>query len=197
MTAALGYAKGPVSLQGSGSYSWDSVSQSSMFGMPDYNMYRVGPRTTISGSGSYAFNEMWSVYTNGFWTHTDKNDVLDPTGIFLIPEMGNSNSNLYRVNGGVNYRFANGLTVGPVASYLYRDHDGYDPTTFSFVPAKTRYAVGGVANYNVTNKININGRLERVWIRENVNPGPPAFFPIVPFMSGDAWVAVAGATVNF
>jgi hypothetical protein len=197
VTAALGYAKGPLSLQGSGSHSWDQVSQSSMFGMTDYNMYRVGPRTTISGSGSYAFNEMWSVYSNGFWTHTDKNDVLGPTGMFLIPEMGNSNSNLYRVNGGVNYRFANGLTVGPTASYLYRDHDGYDPTTFSFVPAKTRYAVGGVANYNVTNKININGRLERVWIREDVNPGPPAFFPVVPSMSGDAWVAAAGATVNF
>jgi hypothetical protein len=197
VTAALGYAQGPLSLQGSGSYSWDSVSQSSIFGMQDYNRYQVGPRATISGSGSYAFDAMWSVYANGFWTHTEKNNVLDMTGLLLIPEMSDSNSNLYRVNAGVNYRFANGLTVGPTASYLYRDVNGYDPTTFSFVPAKTRYAVGGVANYNVTNKININGKLERVWIRENVNPGPPAFFPIVPFMSGDAWAAVAGVTANF
>lgn len=197
VTAALGYSHGPLSLQGSGSYAWDKVSQSSMFGMQDYNMYQVGPRSTISGSASYAFDAMWSIYSNGFWTHTDKNDVLNPLGIALIPEMSDSNSNLYRINGGLNYRFANGLTVGPTASYLYRDHNGYDPNTFSFVPAKTRYAVGGVANYNITNKININGRLERVWIRENEVPGPgfpPAFFP---FMSGDAWVAAAGATVNF
>jgi predicted porin len=197
VTAALGYAQGPLSLQGSGSYSVDQASQSSMFGMPDFNRYRVGPRTTISGSASYAFNPMWSVYGNGFWTHTDKNDVLDPTGLFLMPEAGNSNSNLFRINTGLNYMFGNVLTVGPIASYLYRDHDGYDPTTFSFVPAKSRWAVGGVANYNVTNKININGRLERVWIRENVNPGPVPLMPIVPFMSGDAWVAAAGATVNF
>jgi hypothetical protein len=197
VTAALGYAQGPLSLQGSGSYSWDSVSQSSIFGMQDYNRYQVGPRATISGSGSYAFDAMWSVYANGFWTHTEKNNVLDMTGLLLIPEMSDSNSNLYRVNAGVNYRFANGLTVGPTASYLYRDVNGYDPTTFSFVPAKTRYAVGGVANYNVTNKINVNAKLERVWIRENVNPGPPAFFPIVPFMSGDAWAAAAGVTANF
>jgi hypothetical protein len=97
----------------------------------------------------------------------------------------------------VNHKFANGVTVGPIASFLFRDANGYDPTTFSFVPAKTRYAVGGTASYSVTNKININGKLERVWIRENMNPGPPAFAPIVPFMSGDAWAAVAGATVNF
>jgi hypothetical protein len=198
VTAALGYAKGPLSLQGSGSYSWDQISQSSQFGLPDFNQYKVGPRTTISGSASYAFNQMWSIYSNGFWTHTEKNDVLNPAGLALIPEMFDSNSNLYRVNAGVNYRFANGLTVGPTASYLYRDHNGYDATTFSFVPAKTRYAVGGVANYNVTNKININGKLERVWIRENQNPGPtPLIMPIVPFMSGDAWVVAGGATVNF
>jgi hypothetical protein len=104
---------------------------------------------------------------------------------------------VYRVNAGLNYRFANGFTVGPTAGYLYRDHDGYDAATFSFVPAKTRWAAGGVANYNVTNKININGRVERVWIRENETPGPPAFAPFVPFMSGDAWVVAGGATVNF
>lgn len=196
-TAALGYAQGALSLQGSASYSSDQISQSSAFGLQDYNRYRVGPRTTISGSGSYAFDAMWSVYANAFWTHTEKNDVLNPLGVALIPEAFNSNSNLYRVNAGLNYRFANGLTVGPVASYLYRDHNGYNPTTFSFVPAKTRYAVGGAANYNVTNKININGKLERVWIREDMVPGPgfpPALFP---FMSGDAWVVAGGATVNF
>lgn len=197
VTAALGYSNGKLSLQGSGSHSWDDYSQSSMFGMQDYNKYRVGPRTTISGSGSYAFDAMWSAYANGFWTHTEKNQVLDFTGLNLIDERFNSNSNLYRVNVGVNYRFANGLTVGPIASYLYRDHNGWDPNTFSFVPAKTRYAFGGTANYNVTNKININGRLERVWIHEDLVPGPgfpPALFPI---MNGDAWVAAGGATVNF
>jgi hypothetical protein len=197
VTAALGYAQGPLSLQGSASYSYDQISQSSMFGLQDYNLYRVGPRTTISGSSSYAFNELWSVFANGFWTHTEKNDVLDVSGLALMTEPFNSNSNLYRVNTGLNYRFANGLTVGPIASYLFRDHDGYDPTTFSFVPAKSRYAVGGAANYNVTNKINVNGRVERVWIRENENPGPPPFVPVVPFLSGDAWVVAGGATVNF
>jgi hypothetical protein len=197
VTAALGYSQGALSLQGSGSYSVDQVSQSSQFGQQDYNLYRVGPRTTISGSASYAFNEMWSVYANGFWTHTEKNNVMDFTGLALLTEPFNSNSNLYRINSGLNYRFANGLTVGPIASYMYRDHDGYDSATFSFVSAKTRYAVGAIANYNVTNKININGRLERIWIRENENPGPPPFVPVVPFLSGDAWAAVGGATVNF
>lgn len=197
VTAALGYAQGALSLQGSGSYSWDSVSQSSAFGLQDYNRYRVGPRATVSGSASYAFDAMWSVYANAFWTHTEKNDTLDAFGVALVPEAFDSNSNLYRINAGLNYRFASGLTVGPVASYLLRDHNGYDPTTFTYVPAKTRYSVGGAASYNVTNKININGKLERVWIREDSVPGPGFPPALVPFMSGDAWVAVGGATVNF
>jgi hypothetical protein len=86
VTVALGYSQGPLSLQGSASHSWDQVSQSSQFGMQDFNRYRVGPRTTISGSGSYAFDAMWSVYANGFWTHTEKNDVLDMNGLALINE---------------------------------------------------------------------------------------------------------------
>ncbi len=197
VTAALGYSKGPLSLQGSGSYSWDGISQSGQFGMLDYGKYRVGPRTTISGSASYAFDQVWSIYSNGSWSHTEKNEIPDPSGLALIQEGFNSNSNLYQVHAGLNYRFANGFTLGPTAGYLYRDHDGYDAATFSFVPAKTRWAAGGSANYNVANKININGRVERVWIRESENPGPPAFAPLVPFMSGDAWVVAGGATVNF
>jgi hypothetical protein len=192
VTAALGYSEGPLSLQGSGSYSWDQAS-----GTNGLDQYRVGPRTTISGSANYTFDPMWSVYANGFWTHTEKNDVQNAFGTALISESFDSNSNLFRINSGLNYRFANGFTVGPVASYLFRDHNGYDATTFSFVPAKTRWSVGAAANYNVTNKINVNFKLEHVWIHEDEFTGPPAFAPVVPFMNGDAWVGLAGATVNF
>jgi hypothetical protein len=194
VNATLGYAVGAFSAQGSGSYAWSTVSQTNGF-----DQYRSGPRVTVSGNASYAFNAFWSVYTNGFWTHTSNNDVR-AGGLVLIQEMLDSNSNLYRVNTGLNYRFTNGVTVGPTASYLYRDRNGYDPIAFQFVPAKTRYAVGGAASYNVTNKISINGKLERIWIRENENLGPPPatiFFPTVPFLSGDGWAVAAGATVTF
>ena len=197
VTAALGFGRGPFSAQASGSYAMGRVSQSNEFGQFNYNRYQVGPRTTISGNASYAFNEMWSVSANGFWTHSERNQVLDITQLFLIPELFNSNSNLYRIDTGLSYRFGNGVTAGPIAGYLYRDRNGFDPVTFGFVPAKTRWSAGGVVNYNVTNKININAKLERVWLRENENPGPPPFTPLVPFLSGDAWVLAGGATVNF
>lgn len=197
VTAGLGFGRGAFTAQASGSVAWTEVSQTNEFGQLNYSRYQVGPRSTISGNVGYAFSETWSLSVNGFWTHTEHNQVLDATRLFLIPELSNSNSNLYRVDTGLSYRFGNGVTAGPVASYLYRDRNGFDPITFGFVPAKTRWAVGGVANYNVTNKININGRLERVWIRENENPGPPPVQPLVPLLSGDAWVVAAGATVNF
>ncbi len=174
VTAALGFGRGPFSAQLSGSQSWDQELQTNEFGQFNFGRYQVGPRTTISGNVGYAFNEMVSIYANGFWTHTQANRVLEITQMFLIPELFNSNSNLYRINTGLNYRFANGVTAGPIGSYLYRDVNGWDPISGAFVPAKTRWAVGGVASYNVTNKISINGKLERVWIRENENLGTAA-----------------------
>jgi hypothetical protein len=82
-------------------------------------------------------------------------------------------------------------------SYLHRNTNWIDPLTFGFVPAKTRWSAGAVANYTVSNSINVNGRVEHVWIRENENPGPPAFAPIMPAQSGDGWVFALGATVAF
>jgi hypothetical protein len=54
-------------------------------------------------------------------------------GAFLAQQLFNSNSNLFRINTGLNYRFANGLTVGPTASYLYRDHNGYAAVEFAMI----------------------------------------------------------------
>ena len=91
----------------------------------------------------------------------------------------------------------NGLSVGPVASYMYRNHNSYDPVTFSFSPAKTRWSLGAQASYTVTNAVNIRARVERVWIHENEFPGPAVPGPFIPVLSGEAWQLAVGGTVFF
>lgn len=192
VTAALGYSQGPLALQGSASYSWDGVSE--VIG-PGANQYRVGPRTTISGSASYAWNDQWSSNANAFWVHTEKNEVL-ALGV-LVPEGFDTNNDLFRINTGLTYRMANGVSTGPIAGFLYRNRNSWNPATLTFVPAKTRWSAGGMAAYNVTNKISINSRVEKVWINESEFPGPGAPPSLAPAMSGDAWQLAFGATVNF
>ena len=58
----------------------------------------------------------------------------------------NSNSNVYRV--GLQHLFPiDQFQIGPVASFLYRDHNGYNSTTLQFVPQKTRWTAGMLAQY--------------------------------------------------
>jgi hypothetical protein len=197
VTFALGYGQGPLSLQGSISEAWNQVSQVNEFGQSNFQRYRAGARTTVSGSFGYQFNPQWGVNANGYWNHSEPNDVLDAAGVALIPQASNGNSDIFRINTGLTYLTSLGVLVGPTASYMFRNHNAFDPQTFQFVPAKTRWAVGGIASYNVTNAVSLNGRIEHVWIHEDVLPGPPAFAPFVVDQSGEAWAFSLGGTINF
>ena len=197
VSAALGYVSGPLFASASASYSWSGVSKVNEVGMPGFNEYQSGPRWMVSGNLSYAWTDHWTTSLNAFWVHSGKNDVLDATRTFLIPETFNANSDVFRIGGDVTYKMENGLSLGPVASYMHRNHNSYDPVTFSFSPAKTRWSLGAQASYTVTNAVNIRARVERVWIHENEFPGPAVPGPFIPVLSGEAWQLAVGGTVFF
>ena len=118
------------------------------------------------------------------------------TGTVLIPEALNSNSNLVRLNTGVRYAFDNGLAVGPIASFLYRDTNSWDPTSLNFVPAKTRWSVGATGGYTVNTKLALNARVEHIWTHEDVHPDTPGFPGSgIPDMTGQSWMVSAGLTL--
>lgn len=190
VTVALAYGEGPFSANGSVAYSWDT--QSTVDGVAQY---RAGSHVLFSGALGYAFDSNWSATLDGYLLHTNRNDVPDITGTVLIPEAFNSNSNLVRLNAGLKYAFENGITVGPIASFLYRDSNAWNPTTLNFVPAKTRWSVGATGGYTVNKKLTLNARLEHIWTRENIHPDLPAFPGSgVPDMTGRSWMISAGLT---
>ena len=192
VSASLGYFKGAFFALGSASYSWDGVSQVDEFGDANYVQYRSGPRFMLSASAAYSWTDQWSSDVSAFWVHSQKNDVLNNAKTALIPETANSNSDVFQIGTGLTYKMANGISAGPVASYLYRNKNKVNPATYGYVPAKTCWSAGGKVAYNVTNKINLNARIERVWICEGVNSGSS-----VPTLSGRAWQMTLGGTATF
>jgi hypothetical protein len=197
VTFALGYSQGALSLQGSISEAWNGESKVNELGMNNFQRYRAGQRTTVIGSATYAWNEQWTSSLNGFWTHSNRNAQLDATGLVLVPEQFNQNSDLFKIANDLTYRWSDALSLGPTASYLRRLHNSYDPQTGSFIPAKTRWSAGATANYKISDMLSLNGRVEKIWIHEDVLPGPPPGVPMVPAMSGDGWAFVLGGTATF
>ena len=185
ITASLGYASGPAALQGSVSYSRDTASE-----FNGITLYRSGQRLMVTGAGSYAWTDQWRSSLNAFFTRSDRNDVSGFAGV-LTPEAFNSNSSVFRISGDTTYLFSNGVSVGPTASYLYRDRNSYDPFTFTYVSAKSRVSAGALGSYGVGN-LSINGRVERIWTRENESPGAG-----LPIITANGWFASLGGTFRF
>ena len=125
----------------------------------------------------------------------------------LLREPLNTNSNLYR--GGIQHLVAfDRFAVGPTASFLHRDRNGYDSTTLQFVPAKDRWAAGAIARYAATDTVTLNARIEGVWTHENARPAPgDMLFSVlangfvaassVPVVSSRGLQIAVGANIKF
>jgi hypothetical protein len=99
------------------------------------------------------------------------------------------------------------LQIGPTGSVLYRDRNGYNSATLQFVPQKTRWSAGVLAQYAPSPNVTLNARVEGVWIHENENPAINGgkldgliglFLPAatVPSISGSGWQTSIGINVK-
>jgi hypothetical protein len=121
--------------------------------------------------------------------------------VFML-EAFNSNNDVTTVTADTTYK-AGPLSLGPTGSYTFRAHNSYDPTSFQFVPAKTKWSAGGVLQYAVTNQVSLTARVERIWV--TVDSSPDKINPILGLAAGtatpelrtDAWLASIGGTVQF
>jgi hypothetical protein len=206
-TGSIGYQHGQLSGKITASVSGESDTE-----VDGVRLYRAGMRFLVSGAWSYTWPETWGVTTfTASASHARKNKVLF-IGAGLAPvnydtEPFNSNSNLYRV--GIEHLFPLGeLWVGPTASYLLRDRNGYDSTTLQFVPAKERWSAGVLARYAASERVTLNARVEHVWTHLHDNSGdaktsllivPPSLIPVtgVPQISSTGWQVAGGANIRF
>jgi hypothetical protein len=203
VTGSLNYASGQFSGSLTGSISRETTTFQD--GAP---LFRAGTRYLLAGSLSYAWPETWGVTTlTAAGAHADANEVKFLNRSALVAEPNDTNSNVYRV--GIQHLLAVGqFAVGPTASYLIRDRNGYDATTLQFVPQKQRTAVGLLAQFPAGQQVTFNARVDHVWTHEDDNPVlggqkfsvlANAFLPgsAVPVVSSTAWQAAVGVNVKF
>jgi hypothetical protein len=201
-TASVGYQEGQLTGNITGSVSTETDTKAD-----GQRYFRAGVRYFIGGTWAYTWPETWGVTTlSASAAHADKSKVLFVLATPLyVTEPFNSSSNVYRI--GIDHLFPFGtFWVGPTASFLYRDHNGYNAQTLQFVPAKNRWSAGLSARNAVNDKVTFNARVERIWIHENTAyPGSPfsvltnTLQPIqgMPAISSNGWQGSIGADVGF
>jgi hypothetical protein len=167
--------------------------------------YKAGDRISVSGAAGYAWTEQWSSRLSLSFSHFERNTTLfsPPVPPLFSIEPFNSNSNVTNVVFDTTYR-TGALAIGPTAGFMYRDHNGYDSMSLQFVPAKTKWTVGGVAQYTVTNQVAFTLRAERVWVDvlatpDKISPLAPVVMlgTATPELNTDAWVFSIGGTIRF
>jgi opacity protein-like surface antigen len=187
VTAVLGYQAGPLSGKVTGTITENGTTREN-----DAPFVKPGQRALIAGTASYDWpgDHSGTTTVNASAAHSNRNEVLFqclmgcPIG--LVGEPFNTNSNVFQA--GVQHLFNfNKFAAGPAGSFLFRDNNGYEPTTLQFVPAKQRWSAGVLAQYSPTNALSFNARLDRIWTHENLTPG---------LANGEMLSVLAGTTVT-
>jgi len=198
VNSSLAYQANGLSLQLAASYTWES--QTLIDGIA---VSRTGDRATVSGTAGYAWTPSWSSQLMTSFSHNDRNVIqsLAPPPL-LILEAVNSNSNVTQVTASTTYK-KDKFSIGPTAGFTFRDHNDFDPTSATFLPAKTSYALGGMAQYAVNQMSSLTLRAEHRWVHEDVNPDKQiGAFGILagsgfPAISSNEWMVALGGTIKF
>ena len=174
---------------------------------------KPGRRWLISGTFTYTWPESWGESTfAASYSRSGKSKVQFADQVTLQPvafqlEPFNSSSAIWKLT--FEHLLPVGqLWIGPTASYLHRDQNGYDPVTLQFVPAKERRSLGAVARFAANDHISFNARLEKVWVNQSANlgdlqlslllvPTSTLTIPGLPEISSEGWNFVGGTTISF
>jgi hypothetical protein len=204
-TAAIGYQNGPWALSATGTISEETTTVEN-----GADLYRAGRRYVGTGTVSYTWPEKWGQTTvTGSYAHSNRNQVKFLAVPVLLTEIFNTNSDVYRIAVQHLFPLGDSFAWGPTGSYLHRNHNSYDSTTFQFVPAKDRWAAGGQIRYAAGPNVTFNARAEHVWVEEGARPALPdgTQFSVLangfvtaltaPQVSSTGWMLSGGANVKF
>lgn len=184
--ASIAYRGDRLSLSASISYSIESTTT-----LNDIAYYKSGDRVFAAAGIGYAWTDQWASRLTGSFSHFARNKILNAFGMPpLVLEAFNTNSDVATVNFDTIYTQGS-FSIGPTVGYLFRDHNGYSPISFSFLPAKTKWSAGVVSKYAVSEQASFNLRVERMWLHEDAHP---FFFPDV---GTDAWLVTLGGILKF
>jgi hypothetical protein len=185
-----------------------SLSEESKTTENGVDLYKPGLRYVASATVARNWPERWGQTTvNASYAHSNRNEVLFLGASQLVTEPFNTGSNLYRVGAQHLFLVDDTLALGPTASYLHRDRNGYNTTTLQFVPEKERWAVGAIARKALTQNATFNVRGEYIWTEEDerfadngqvfsVLANALVAGSAVPVVSSRGWMVAAGINVS-
>jgi hypothetical protein len=183
-TASLGYQQTKLTLLASASYAHETTTY-----LDHVASYVLGDRYTLSATAGYSWTQSSSTTFTATWTNAEKNRVLDPALMAVIPESFRSNSAVYRYR--LEQSVASGnWTVAPMVNYMRRDQNSYNPVTQQFIPAKTRIGTGGSAQYAISEGTSLKASAEHFWINENHTE-------LTPDLRVRGWIAILGGSMKF
>ncbi len=202
VTGAVNYQTGAFAAGLTGTITWETPTV-----VDGAQTLKPGKRYLLALQSSYKWSEtIGSTTLSASVALSNRNKVLLPGADALIVEALNSNSGVYRV--GLQHMVPLGdFQVGPTGSVLYRDRNSYNSATLQFVPQKTRWSAGILAQYAPSPSVTLNARVEGVWTHENENPAldggkldslESLILPAatVPPISGSGWQTSIGINVK-
>ena len=170
----------------SASYSHDTLTY--VNGTPSY---RPGDRYVASATETITWSPTSNTALTGTYIHSNKNGSLNTLIEQFDTEVSNSNSTLIR--GRIDQAWVSGAwTFAPFGTYMFRDHNTYDPIENQFVSAKTMWSAGVLEKYAINDKISLSGSLERFWATELADAGSG-----VPEVKSTGWRAILTGSYTF
>ena len=189
---------GPLQMNGSFAYMGDSHAE-----VDGVASGKAGAKFTANGSVSYQFDQRTVATLNMSWNFAEKNRIPNGFG-GLMTELKNSNSNVIIASFDPSYLITDRIKIAGNASYLYRDHNYYDPFEEQFVPAKQKYTAGGSLAFALTDTATLTLRGSHSWIKQDDGPflittiGPPPVFALQPpALKYQSWAGSIGTALRF
>jgi hypothetical protein len=197
LNASLGYRGEQLSVQATAAYSFETTTL-----QDGTALYRAGDRLIVGLKAAYTWDDNWGTRFSASYSRFQNNYVSAAGVSDLVREAFNSNSDVTKLSLEVPYSGDN-YTIGPTLGFLYRNRNGYDPTTFQFVPAKTNWSAGFGGAIVLSRQFTLNLSMQYIWASEG---GSPNKFDAtntliansaVPESATNAWVASIGSSVKF
>ena len=164
---------------------------------------RAGAKFTANGTAKYRFDDRTALALNVSWAFSEKNDI--PNGLGgLVAEPSNSNSHVFTGSIEPSYMLTDRLRLAANYSFLYRDHNFYDPLQQQYIPAKQKHMIGASATYTLTETASLTLRGSHAWVEQKDGPfllttvGPPQVLALQPpSLHYDVWAASLSLNARF
>lgn len=160
-----------------------------------------GDSFALTGTAAYTWNPEHQTTFAAAFSHTRSNANF----IFALNqfqrEAFNSNSNALRLRLDHAWNITQHWTLGVYGSWFNRDANAYIPTAFQFSPAKTKWALGTSARYQVAPNSAITARIEHFWVNQASRPdidfGGVIPGTAIPALSFTGWTLSLGGNITF